>query len=63
NLKNRRVPDRYARWCERTENKIIIFLLLDIKIILGVINSEEKDYKTKYIARIYGVIAKKSANI
>ena len=29
NLKNRRVPDRYARWCERTENKIIIFLLLD----------------------------------
>ncbi|MDU3724789.1 MAG: hypothetical protein E7G24_16580, partial [Clostridium celatum] len=31
NLKNRRVPDRYARWCERTENKIIIFLLLDLK--------------------------------
>ena len=29
NLKNRRVPDRYALWCERTENKIIIFLLLD----------------------------------
>ncbi|MGG7144904.1 DUF2207 family protein, partial [Clostridium nigeriense] len=25
----RRVPGRYARWCERTENKIIIFLLLD----------------------------------
>ena len=28
-LTNRRVPGRYALWCERRENKIIIFLLLD----------------------------------
>ena len=25
NLKNRRVPGQYARWCEREENKIIYF--------------------------------------
>lgn len=29
NLKNCCVPGRYALWCERTENKIIIFFLLD----------------------------------
>lgn len=27
---NRRIPDRYVRWCERTVGELITYFLLDV---------------------------------